>query len=614
MNLKKLSARLQKVRGDEWPYRFHEGQKALSDYVFGRRLKSWTPPQRIPIWPISLELSAWRTALHQAAQTILSGEGELLGVRWDTEKPWGWDARYEWQWSLSCNPIAQLRGGPPGADVKFICEVFRLDGLLTLALAGHAGHREAYEKALSLWRTLLQEHQAFKGILYLFGIESAFRVVKCLMLNQIFAADYTSTDIMLVWRFLYGQQQWIRRYPSLFSSGNNHRISELSGLAIIEAIAPELPDSQPQAIAHELLTHLQGLMHADGIYAEQSLYYQSTIMEWILLVSSVLKHTGVYFPIQPILGYLSNHINSMLGEVGEAPLIGDLDDSHILPMLGAKNYIHSVAQSVSAQLNVSVPFQPQADLRLSMLGLTAPIQRPFGLQKHFEHGGITQLTKGDVRVLIDHGALGYERLAAHGHADALSLWAFKGQQVIWTDFGSYSYSDAEWREWARCTAAHNTIELNHQSSSVMLGGFGWRTRALSFILDYGEAHVQVAHDGYEARFGVRHVRQVELLETGIRVIDTLEGKGRHHVRMSYLLGRGLNLDPDSAHQIIDADGRQVMSFEMNDETFLFQHCYGDESKEGWLSTGYMRKQPACRLIWSAQVELPKRIEIFWRWS
>ena len=37
------------------------------------------------------------------------------------------------------------------------------------------------------------------------------------------------------------------------------------------------------------------------------------------------------------------------------------------------------------------------------------------------------------------------------------------------------------------------------------------------------------------------------------------------------------------------------------------------SKEGWVSTGYMRKQPACRLIWSAELALPKRFEIFWRW-
>ena len=120
----------------------------------------------------------------------------------------------------------------------------------------------------------------------------------------------------------------------------------------------------------------------------------------------------------------------MLGEGGEAPLIGDLDDSHILPMLGSKNYIHSMAQSVASYLNEPVPFEPQADLRLKMLGLSVPSQEESGLQNHFEHGGITQLTKGDVRVLIDHGALGYDRLAAHGHADALSV-QHEQQKIQW---------------------------------------------------------------------------------------------------------------------------------------------------------------------------------------
>ena len=35
---------------------------------------------------------------------------------------------------------------------------------------------------------------AFRGILYTVGIENSFRLVKCLMLNQIFNADYTPED------------------------------------------------------------------------------------------------------------------------------------------------------------------------------------------------------------------------------------------------------------------------------------------------------------------------------------------------------------------------------------------------------------------------------------
>ena len=69
----------------------------------------------------------------------------------------------------------------------------------------------------------------------------------------------------------------------------------------------------------------------------------------------------------------------------------------------------------------------------------------------------------------------------------------------------------------------------------------------------------MAHDGYEARFGVRHVRQVELLDED-RVVDHIEGTGRHHVRLSYLLGHGLTLDPEQPNQVIDSNGQKVVSF------------------------------------------------------
>lgn len=609
--LKQILTRFQKVRLDEWPYRLHEGQKSLFDFILEPQLQKWTPPASIPVWPISFDLEPWKGDLYLSAEKILCGEWELLGVPWQIDKPWGWDSAFEYQWPLDGNPIGLIRRSP--VDMKFIWEVFRLDGLLVLALAGHAGHQKAYERALELWRQLLEAHQPFKGIVYLVCIESVFRVVKCLILNQIFEADYHAEDIDRMWSFLRGQHQWIRRYPSLFSSGNNHRVSELAGLAIIEALIPELPGAQPQSITHELLTHVQGLMHADGVYVEQSLYYQATVMEWLLLVSRVLKSTNVYFPIEPVLGHLSQYLNSMLGEHGVVPIIGDQDDSHVLPMLGASDYIRSVAQAASAALKTSVPFEPQSDLRLTLLGLKPPEQKPLSKAMCFDDGGMSQLCLGNVRVLIDHGELGYERLAAHGHADTLSLWAFRGAQPIWSDFGSYSYADPEWRNWSRSTAAHNTVEMNHQSSSVMLGGFSWKERASAYLLERSAQRIRVAHDGYENRFGVQHIRTVEVLADGIRVVDQLEGEGQHHVRLSYLLGEGLSLDPMNTNHVLNAQGQKIMCFECFDETLMFRYCYGDAGKEGWQSTGYMRKQPAYRLIWEAELELPKRIEIFWRW-
>ena len=91
-------------------------------------------------------------------------------------------------------------------------------------------------------------------------------------------------------------------------------------------------------------------MHADGVYSEQSLYYQATVMEWALVVACCLQSTACVFS-HSFRFELHEHLNSMLGENGDCPMIGDNDDSHILPMLGSTHYIRSVAQSVSAFLN-----------------------------------------------------------------------------------------------------------------------------------------------------------------------------------------------------------------------------------------------------------------------
>jgi hypothetical protein len=357
-------------------------------------------------------------------------------------------------------------------------------------------------------------------------------------------------------------------------------------------------------------------MHEDGVYAEQSLYYQATIMEWAILVKKVLSTTSIYFPIGSILEYLTTHMLSMLGTEGAAPMIGDVDDSYVLPRVAQSTYLSSVVQSVAAELNVSVPFPPNPDLRSELLGTGCPKHEPtMALKNNFPDGGLSLLIHEDVRLIIDHGPLGYDRMAAHAHADTLSLWLYKSGRPIWVDFGSYAYSAApEWRAWSRSTAAHNTLELNGESSSTTLGAFAWRHRAHAFLMEKGARDITVAHDGYEQRFGIRHTRKVSLKEDGVFVQDTIDGSGEHHVRLSFLLGAGLRLNESENGVSCEETSSPIAFFEISNKRLAFNACHGDELKEGWQATGYMRKRPATRLIWSGTLQLPANVELFWRWA
>jgi uncharacterized heparinase superfamily protein len=82
------------------------------------------------------------------------------------------------------------------------------------------------------------------------------------------------------------------------------------------------------------------------------------------------------------------------------------------------------------------------------------------------------------QVLLDAGPLGLGSLAAHGHADALSLWASLDGKPLLIDAGTYAYhEDPAWRDHFRSTPAHNTLTLDGKNQSEIHGPFLWGRKA-----------------------------------------------------------------------------------------------------------------------------------------
>ena len=93
--------------------------------------------------------------------------------------------------------------------------------------------------------------------------------------------------------------------------------------------------------------------------------------------------------------------------------------------------------------------------------------------------GYYLLQRGDrdgddrVSVLMDCGELGFLSLAAHGHADSLSLNVRVGGHDVLVDPGTFDYfADEQWRRYFRSTRAHNTIEM--ATGAFVGGGIEWR--------------------------------------------------------------------------------------------------------------------------------------------
>jgi hypothetical protein len=148
---------------------------------------------------------------------------------------------------------------------------------------------------------------------------------------------------------------------------------------------------------------------------------------------------------------------------------------------------------------------------------------------------------------FDHGPLGALSIAAHGHADALSVWLHWGGEAIFTGPGTYLYhAGGPCRDALRGTAAHNTLALDAQDQSRIIGPFAWARHARCRRVNAGDDGVEAEHDGYRRRFGLIHRRRVEARKGAIVIEDRLIGVSK---RRDLPWSIGVTLGPDVAVEI-----------------------------------------------------------------
>ena len=129
-----------------------------------------------------------------------------------------------------------------------------------------------------------------------------------------------------------------------------------------------------------------------------------------------------------------------------------------------------------------------------------PPQRP----SRFADAGMTLLrTAGghEIWCRCDGGPHGFLSIAAHAHADALSVEVRYAGTDILADPGTYCYhGEPAWRSYFRSTIAHDTVELGGRNQSSERGPFMWarhgHAREVEVIDDGDIARWTAEHDGY----------------------------------------------------------------------------------------------------------------------
>jgi uncharacterized heparinase superfamily protein len=161
--------------------------------------------------------------------------------------------------------------------------------------------------------------------------------------------------------------------------------------------------------------------------------------------------------------------------------------------------------------------------------LTAAGETPQAMTKA-PHLGFQRLAAGRMVVLVEAGrpaAPGYDRAA---HAGTFALEISVGAERLVTGCGAHP-ADPNWEEALRATAAHSTLSVGGSDSSQLLPGDGLASRP-GFVSckreeEAGAVWLELTHDGYAGRFGVRHRRRLYMAAGGeeLRGEDRLESMG-----------------------------------------------------------------------------------------
>ncbi len=449
--------------------------------------------------------------------------------------------------------------------VKYIWELNRLQHFVTLAKAYLLTADERYVQELkSQWLDWLAKNPPEYGINWTSPLEAAMRILSFTWALQMakhspaFDADF----YLQILQSIAHHAEFISQNLSFYSSANNHLLGEALGLVYAGCYYPEFKSApQWRELGFAILfDQIPKQIYSDGVIKEQTTYYQRYVFDFCLLTKLAADHIASELPPAFVrrMEKMAEFIHALLLEPGDVPHIGDDDGGQTLRLSESKSNPYAVLLAKASCLFHRGDFKAKALQKCEeiwwLLGPTAyqayqdlaPVHRHSLVQEFREGGYIIFRSHEDAlpqRGVFDVGELGLDEMASHGHADALSLVLSVAGEPILLDSGTFSYRGSrKWRNYFRSTHAHNTVVIDGESQSEMVGPFQWGWRAhvklLSWATNPEGSHAMAQHDGYRHK-GVLHTRKVlfdHLQQWSIK--DILEGKGKHKIEVLWHFAPG----------------------------------------------------------------------------
>jgi hypothetical protein len=425
---------------------------------------------------------------------------------------------------------------------------------------------------------------------------------------------------------------------SFFSSADNHLIGEAAGIYVaartwdlwadVRALGVEAKSMLEREIVRQFAE--------DGVNREQAIAYHKFALQFLLAAGLCGRADGDAFSdafwqrLEKGLVFLA----AIMDCTGGVPSIGDGDDSDVyrfhqgsdrsgytgLLAVGAHLFPASAIALKWRQLGLRT--DPAAAWLLGLRLAEPPdVEAPGAIPTRFEHGGYLILgdrlhQPDEIRIVLDVGPLGYNRVAGHGHADALAVHlSYSGENLL-VDPGTYCYnSDPEMRRFFRSTGAHNTIVVDDRDQAEYGGSFLWLTDvscALRSLHVEGETVVaEAAHDGYvRLADPVVHCRRVifNRQTACLEVQDWLECRQEHDVVVFWHLPPGVEVAALGPASWRVASGPRQWSITAFGTKLLGTEVAGRRHPpQGWVSKAFGVREPAPVLEIRARLGANERI-------
>jgi uncharacterized heparinase superfamily protein len=368
--------------------------------------------------------------------------------------------------------------------------------------------------------------------------------------------------------------------------GGNHLIKNLKALAGLAVFFAD--DALLARVLSRLRRQLGTQVLPDGGHYERAPAYHSQVLGDLIDIARLLRAAGRDEPtwLHDAIAAMRRWLGAVLTPAGGVPLLND-----------------------------GFPVDHE------LLTQLAPIPPPGGPLQVLPDTGLARATAGGWQVLVDIGPPCPRELPAHAHADTLSCLVHVDSEPLLIDTGTSTYAAGAARDRERSTAAHNTLEVDRRDSTEVWGAFraGRRARVLgvSARADAGTVTVDAVHDGYRGLRGrPLHHRRWTLCARGLRVDDTVTGKGRHRVVVRWHLvpGAQLRLIPGGA-VVTTATGQFTVTVTVTASASATPTAAGEPALTAALaevSTGFGSTVQAPVLACALYRELPVRISTEWR--